>query len=223
MIRALPLLFALLLASSTLRAELFTADTATTADQLVQRWEGALARLATADWVRAPFLEKRHFAIRKAPTLLKGDLVLSQADGLSLHYADAHLTGWDYVIIDSSGLLLRDLRGKELTPPGDPRGASGQGILLDVLRLDLARLAADFDLFAEGPADAWRIGLLPRAKTAGRAVGRVILEGRGQTITRLVLDRPGVQSVEIKIGAPELGRAATAEELQRRFRGPAAE
>ncbi len=213
---------ALLLAALPLRAELFTPETAVAPAALAARWDGVLGELARADWVRAPFREKRRFAIRKAPTILAGDLVLSRTHGLSLHYSSTAVTGWDLVIVDEQGLLLRDARGKELVPPGDPRAAGGQRALLDILRLDLDRLAAEFDLFAEGERAAWRLGLRARTTEARRAAVRVIIEGNAAAITRIVLDKPGAQEVEIEIGTPTVGAAADPDELRARFRRPAA-
>ena len=219
----LPLTLLLLVAPLAAQAGLFDAENRIELPALRTQWDGLLGRLAATDWVRAPFTEKRYFSVRRMPVVLKGDLIVSREQGLSLHYDSAAITGWSCVIVDQAGLLLRDEHGKELIPPGDPRVANAQRILLNVLQLDLPPLAEAFEFRATGTAGDWQIGLLPRTADARRAATSVTLAGAGVNLQRIVLERTATQRVEIEIGTPEIGRAAVAAELQARFRHPTAE
>jgi len=217
------LLLALLLAPLAGRAGLFDPENRIELPALRAQWDGLLGRMAATDWVRTPFTEKRYFSVRRMPVVLKGDLIVSRQHGLSLHYDSAAITGWSYVIVDSAGLLLRDDQGRELTPPGDPRAAGPQRLLLNVLQLDLPQLAEAFEFRATGTADAWQLGLLPRTADARRAATSVTLAGAGVNLQRIVLERTAAQRVEIEIGTAALGRAADPAELQARFRRPGGE
>ena len=205
------LLLALLLAPLAGRAGLFDPENRIELPALRAQWDGLLGRMAATDWVRTPFTEKRYFSVRRMPVVLKGDLIVSRQHGLSLHYDSAAITGWSYVIVDSAGLLLRDDQGRELTPPGDPRAAGPQRLLLNVLQLDLPQLAEAFEFRATGTADA------------RRAATSVTLAGAGVNLQRIVLERTAAQRVEIEIGTAALGRAADPAELQARFRRPGGE
>src|SRR6185436_10874432 len=80
-------------------------------------WRELGERFARRTDTTADFEERRFFPFRKEPTVLKGEVRVSPARGLSLHYtAPEERT----MIIDERGMVLREGSGRE-SPPPDPR------------------------------------------------------------------------------------------------------
>jgi glycosyltransferase involved in cell wall biosynthesis len=162
----------------------------------------------------ANFTERRFFPFKRDPVVLKGEARVSATRGLSLHYmAPEQRT----VILDSRGMLVRTAAGDNV-PPADPRADGANRALLNILSMDLAALAGDFEPHGQRTGSAWTIALLPRAESLRRAVSRIAASGEGATIRRIEIDRGDRPAVEITIEAPLPRSGFTEEELKQWFR-----
>jgi glycosyltransferase involved in cell wall biosynthesis len=164
--------------------------------------------------VTAGFTERRFFPFKKEPVELTGEVRVSAARGLSLHYtAPEERT----VILDAQGVLVRAAAG-EKAPPADPRAAAANDALRHVLRFDLAALEKDFALYGQrGPA-SWTLALVPRTETLRRSVGQITVAGEAATIRHIEIRRSAKQAIEILIEPPRPPAEFTIDEVKRYFR-----
>lgn len=177
-------------------------------------WSDLVAAFSHNPDVTADFSELRKFPFKKDPVELKGEVRVSAAHGLSLHY----LTPEDRtVILDATGVLVRAPTG-EKAAPSDPRAAAANEALLHVLQFDFAALEKDFELYGERTAGNWNLTLVPRTETLRRSVGRISVRGEAATIRHIEIRRTATQAIEIAIAAPRPAAAFTPEELKRFFR-----
>ena len=177
-------------------------------------WRDVLAGLDQRVTVDAPFEEHRWFPFRKKPVVLKGDVRIDAAQGLSLHYREPQES---VVIIDGQGMLLRR-GGHDTTPPADARASATNAVLLHILRFDFASLAASFELYGRRAERAWTLALVPRADELRRTLGAIIVSGEADLVRRIELRHSAAQRVEIFVGDPRPPAPFTAEELRRFFR-----
>jgi glycosyltransferase involved in cell wall biosynthesis len=177
-------------------------------------WRDVLAGLDQRSTVEAPFEEHRWFPFHKKPVVLKGEVRIDAARGLSLQYREPKES---LVIIDRQGMLLRQ-GGRETTPPADARAGAANEALLHILRFDFASLAAGFELYGRRTDQAWTLALVPRAEDLRRTLGAIIVSGEADLVRRIELRRSAVQRVEIFVGDPRPTAPFTAEELHRFFR-----
>jgi glycosyltransferase involved in cell wall biosynthesis len=176
-------------------------------------WTDLITAFANNPDITADFTEQRFFPFKKEPVELRGEVRVSAARGLSLHYtAPDERT----VILDDRGVLIRAPAG-EKAPPADPRAAAANAALLNILRFDVVALEQDFELYGKREDTAWTLGLVPRTDALRRSVGRITVEGAGAAISRIEIRRTAKQAIIIRIGAPQAG-AFAAEELKRFFR-----
>ncbi len=177
-------------------------------------WRDLLAQVEHRPDGVADFEERRYFAFKSQPTVLKGEARVSSAHGLSLRYSapPEHL-----VIIDSHGILLRE-GGRDTTPPSDPRATAANTALLHLLQFDLGSLATDFETYGERSDDTWTIALIPRDDSIRRSLGQITVSGEKATVRRIEMRRSLTQRVEILIAPPQTAVPFTAEELRRFFR-----
>lgn len=177
-------------------------------------WADLTGAFADHPDITADFTEHRQFSFRSKPVGLRGEVRVSARRGLSLHYtAPAEST----VILDDQGLLVR-AAGGEKAPPPDPRAAAANGALRHLLRLDLAALEKDFELYGQRAGPAWTLTLVPRTDSLRRGVGRITAAGEAATIRRIEIRRSAKQSVIIAIDPPRPPAAFTEDELRRFFR-----
>jgi hypothetical protein len=176
-------------------------------------WRDLIAAFATNSDITADFTEQRFFPFKKAPVVLQGEVRVSSARGLSLHYRSPDERT---VILDDQGVLIRAPAG-EKAPPPDPRAAAANAALLNILRFDLAALEQDFELYGSRDVTAWTLGLVPRTDALRRSVGRISVQGGGAAINRIEIRRTERQAIIIRIGAPRPGAFAP-EELKQFFR-----
>ena len=164
--------------------------------------------------VIADFTELRRFSFKKTPTVLKGEVRVSDEHGLSLHYLEPE----DQIVInDEQGVLIRTSNG-DRRPPSDPQAAAANLALLSVLRLDLRPLAEKFELYGRRTGPAWALVLVPRAEDLRRTLGQITVEGEATAVRRIEFRRSLTQRVEILVEPPRSLAAFGADELRRFFR-----
>jgi hypothetical protein len=177
-------------------------------------WSDLVTAFAHNPDTAADFTERRFFPFKKGPVELKGEVRVSVAHGLSLHYTapEEHT-----VILDAQGMLLRAAAG-EKAPPADLRAGAVNNALLHVLRFDFPALERDFELYGQRDGAAWTLALVPRTDALRRSVGRITVTGEAATVRHIELRRTATQSIEIIVEPPRPPAAFAAEELKRFFR-----
>jgi len=177
-------------------------------------WSDLIDAFAHNPDIAADFTERRFFSFKKEPVDLKGEVRVSVARGLSLHYtAPEERT----VILDAHGVLIRAAAGDN-GPPADPRAAAANDALLHILRFDFGVLEKDFELYGQRNGAAWTIALVPRTESQRRTIGRITVSGETATVRQIELRRSARQRIEISIDPPRPAAVFTAEELKRFFR-----
>ncbi len=177
-------------------------------------WSDLVEAFARQPDTTAGFTERRRFPFKKEPVELQGEVRVSNAHGLSLHYtAPDERT----VILDAQGMLIRAPAG-EKSPPADPRATAANEALRHILRFEFPALEKDFELYGQRAGGDWTLALVPRTNTLRRSIGRITVTGQAATIRRIELRRSAKQVIEILIAAPRAQAAFTAEELKRFFR-----
>ncbi len=177
-------------------------------------WQDLTAVFAGQTDVTADFAEHRHFAFRPQAVELTGEVRISAAHGLSLHYLTPEVRT---VILDAHGMLMRTPSGK-VTATTDPRAEGAKTALLQILRLDLAALVRGYELYGERHDRAWTLDLVPRPETSHRGLIRITVDGEAAAIRRIVLHRSAKNAIEILIAPPRPPAAFTSHDLQCFFR-----
>ncbi len=177
-------------------------------------WSDLVGAFAQRPDTTADFIERRRFPFRKEPVELRGEVRISPARGLSLHYTTPEERT---VILDEQGMLMRAPAG-EKAAPADPRATAANEALRHILRFEFAALEQDFELYGERAGNEWRLTLVPRTDTLRRSIGRITVIGDTATITRIELRRTAKQFIEILIAPPRAPAAFTPEELKTYFR-----
>ncbi len=177
-------------------------------------WRDLVETFSHQSDVTTDFVEQRFFAFRKQPVTLKGEVRVSGAHGLSLHYTEPDERT---IILDAQGLLLRAAAG-EKTPPPDPRARAVNDALLHILRFDFPALEKDFALYGERDGPKWTLVLTARTDLLRRAIGEITVAGEAGAVYRIELRHSAKQYIEILMAAPRSRAAFTSEELKRYFR-----
>ncbi len=177
-------------------------------------WNDVAAVFAQQPDITADFTELRHFSFKSQPVRLTGEVRVSTTHGLSLRYLKP---GERTVILDAQGVLIRAPAG-EKAAPADPRAAGAHAALLNILRLDLAALARDFELYGQRDGEAWTLVLVPHTAALRRSLARIAVDGAAGAIHRIVLRRSAKHAIEILIAPPRPSVAFTDAELQCYFR-----
>lgn len=176
-------------------------------------WRDLAGAFAQQPDTIASFEERRHFPFRAEPVVLHGEVRVSRARGLSLHYRSPEER---IIIIDAEGMALRDATG-QTRPPPDPRASGAQAALRHILRFDFAALAADHDLYGRRDGATWELALVPHARAVRDAIGEIRVSGRNTVVHRIELRRSARQHIDILLDAPRPG-AFGAEDVRRFFR-----
>jgi hypothetical protein len=176
-------------------------------------WRDLVAQFAQQPDGMAEFEERRFFPFRKEPVVLRGEVRVSRARGLSLHYTTPEERT---VVVDQQGMLVRD--GVGATSPPDPRGAAGVAALVHILRFDFAALEKDFESYGRRDGAAWSLVLVPRADTVRRAMGNIHVSGDGGVVQTIELRRSAKQHIDIAMSAFRSPVTFSAEDVKRYFR-----
>lgn len=177
-------------------------------------WNDLVETFAHQPDTTADFTERRQFPFKKDPVELQGEVRVSVAHGLSLHYTvpEDHI-----VILDEQGMLMR-ARAGEKAAPADPRATAANEALRHILRFEFTALEKDFELYGQRDGIAWSLALVPRTTALRGSIGRITVTGEAAAIRRIELRRSAKQAVEILIAPPRPPAAFTTEELKKYFR-----
>lgn len=177
-------------------------------------WSDLIGAFARQPDTAADFTERRQFPFKKDPVELAGEVRVSAARGLSLHYTSPEERT---VILDAQGMLIR-ARAGEKSPPADPRATAANAALRHILRFEFAALEPDFELYGRRDGANWSLALVPRTAALRRNIGRITVTGNAAAVRRIELRRSAKQCIEIRLAPPRPFAAFTAEELKTYFR-----
>ncbi len=177
-------------------------------------WADLVEAFAHQPDTTADFTERRQFPFKQDPVELRGEVRVSAARGLSLHYTSPDERT---VILDEQGMLIR-ARAGEKVPPADPRATAANEALRHILRFEFTALEKDFELYGRRDGPDWTLALVPRTDTLRRSLGRITVSGEAVAIRRIELRRSAKQVIEILLAPPRPPGAFSAEELKTYFR-----
>jgi len=178
-------------------------------------WQPLFTALAAQGSVWSTFTEQRWFLFRRTPIVLKGDLRISPARGLSLHYQEPDVRT---IIADDKGLAVRDAQGRLREVPPDPRVTGPTTALLPIMRFDLRALEERFEVHAARNGGAWRLDFVSRDPALVRALGTVVVSGEDTNVRALEFRHSAKERVEILIGDVKTGVDFSPEEQRKFFR-----
>ncbi len=176
-------------------------------------WRDLVAKFAQQPDTLADFEEQRFFPFRRDPVVLRGEVRVSQARGLSLRYTAPEER---VMILDTAGVLVRDAAGQQAPP--DVRAAAANRALLHVLRLDFAALEKDFEVYGRRDDYAWSLALVPRDEGLRRSIGNIFVSGEATSVRTIALRRCAKQHIDSVITTPRATAAFSADEVKKYFR-----
>jgi hypothetical protein len=179
-----------------------------------ETWSTLFASLADKQPIESAFTETRRFTFKKNVVRLAGVMRYVRGNGLSLHYAQPQERT---LVVDDSGIVLRDGRGREREMRPDRRGAPDSAALLHILGFDLEAIAANFAVRGARVDDLWWLEFTPLDAESG-AAGTVHVTGEGESVRFIAFAPQAGQQVQIAIGETRTGVAFSEDELRRWFR-----
>jgi hypothetical protein len=194
----LRIIFLLLAGLTVARAEELPvgADTLLTDPARDPAWSDLFARLAPDQARQSQFEERRYFPFRKTPVVLKGEIRIMPARGLSLRYLEPEHR---VLIVDAQGLLMRDEEGHERAAPSDSRAQAITSALVSVLRFDLPTLVKSFAVHGRRDGAAWTLAFVPLEPSLAELIGVLAVSGQDTRLDRIELVKSPNQRIEILI------------------------
>jgi hypothetical protein len=149
--------------------------------------------------VGGAFTESRTFPFKKTATILTGTTAFAPGKGLVLHYATPQERT---ILLVSKGLIEQDATGRHLRQlPAQYEN------MLALYDLNLAALAADFDIFFTSAGEAWTLRLEQNEKSVKAGKQRsvkidrmtIVLKGRAGAVEVLEIVKPGAIAIAIQM------------------------
>ena len=159
-------------------------------------WRELFTELSKPKNRTSRFEERRTFAFRDKPVVLKGEIRIHPQRGLSLSYSGpkAHV-----LIIDEKGVLMRDERGRERSAPDDSRARAATSALASILRFDLAALEKQFVIHGLREGDGWTLGFVPRDASLTNVLGTIVVHGKAAALDKIEMLKSDQERIEILI------------------------
>ncbi|MDB6094447.1 MAG: hypothetical protein JWM32_2009 [Verrucomicrobia bacterium] len=178
-------------------------------------WADLFAQLAPNRARQSQFEERRYFPFRKTPVVLKGEIRIVPARGLSLRYLEPEHR---ILIVDARGLLMRDDEGRERAAPADSRAQAITSALVSVLRFDLPALEKSFAVHGRRDGAAWTLAFVPLEPTLSEFVGVLAVSGQNGRLDRIEMVKSPTQRIEITITGTRENVIFPGDVLERFFR-----
>jgi hypothetical protein len=142
--------------------------------------------LREAKCIRAAFTEEKVIKVLKRPLASSGTLIFSSKWGL---YRAAKQPFVQELLVNTAGIAQRDANGKieKLDVEKAPLAKGVIDAFLLVFSGDDKALAADFDLFFDGEAADWTLGLVPKKKPLSQFIASLIVTGKKGVLESLVV------------------------------------
>lgn len=158
------------------------------------QWSALFKHLATPKARVSQFEERRHFPFREKPVVLTGEIRILPGHGLSLSYLQPKP---QILIVDASGILMRDDRGRQRAAPADSRAQAATSALFQILQFDLAALHENFTVHGARDGATWTLSFVPRDASLGSLIGTVVVKGHEQQLDHIDLTKADNQRIEI--------------------------
>jgi len=184
--------------------------------QLPEEWIALLDHLRSNTPLRAEFSEERTLSVRKKPILAEGTLRLISNGAISLHYPDA--TDPTTLTIDTDGIALREGQGKWRSIPQRAKARAFLRTIAALLALDLTALDEDYMIDGRKTPERWCLMMDPRPDRKSSKLGRLVVEGTPDQVSRIELNLESNQKIEITILQVEPRVTWTPDEFARFFR-----
>jgi hypothetical protein len=178
-------------------------------------WSQLFAELGKPSNRYSKFEERRYFPFREKPVVLKGEIRIVPKRGLSLSYSGDKPY---VVIIDQTGVLMRDERGRERSAPDDSRARAVTSALSHVLRFDLAELEKQFVVHGMREGEEWTLGFAPKDPSLANSLGSIIVHGQQTKLDRIEIVKSDEQRIEITLTDSQSDVIFAMDVLQRFFR-----
>jgi hypothetical protein len=141
--------------------------------------------------LQAEFTQERRLAALPVPLRARGEVLLSREMGVRWHQQQPFgMTLW---LTDTA--MLQQLDGEAVQPlsdAGDPRMQAFQRLLRDLLLVDLAALADDFQITSlPASGSSWQLQLVPKTAPLNLLFSHFELSGSQVVETLHLLDRDG--------------------------------
>ena len=178
-------------------------------------WGKLFLQLAPNKSRQSQFEERRYFPFRKTPVVLKGEIRIIPERGLSLRYTSPDSR---VLIMDSTGLLMRDDEGHERAAPADSRAQAVTSAMVSVLRFDLPALEHLFAVHGKRDGDKWVLAFVPISPTLADLIGVLAVTGSEGRIEKIEMVKTPTQRIEILISHTRENVIFPGDVLQRFFR-----
>ena len=159
-------------------------------------WRDLFTQLAASKTRQSRFEERRYFPFRSAPVVLKGEIRIVPARGLSLRYLEPERR---VLIVDGQGLLMRDDEGRERAAASDSRAQAVTSALVSILRFDLPALQKSFVMHGRRDGAAWQLAFVPRDPALAELIGTLWVNGEQTRLDRIEMTKGASQRFEILI------------------------
>lgn len=178
-------------------------------------WADLFSQLAASKTRQSQFEERRYFPYRSKPVLLKGEIRIDPARGLSLRYTEPEPR---ILIVDAKGLLMRDDDGHERAAPSDSRAQAVTSALVSVLRFDLTALEKSFVMYGQRDGKSWKLGFVPRDPALAGMIGTLLVSGEESRLRQIEMTKSATQRIEIRISGTRENVLFPGDVIQRFFR-----
>lgn len=142
-----------------------------------------LKRFSEVHTLTAKFIEEKSIALLQRPLQSSGRVIYDRSLGVARVVDTPHAS----TILLLPGRLVSIQNGRRSQIPVTESMSGLVDAFRDLLRGDLQRLEATFEVGAETQGDLWSVSLSPRSANARRAITLIRLMGRGLVIESLAV------------------------------------
>jgi hypothetical protein len=174
-----------------------------------------LARFRALPGLEARFHEVKKLALLKAPLISEGTIHYAPPDRLARQTTRPAVSA---LIVDAREVRFGDAEGSRSIPlEGNPVVRLFVDAFVKVLAGDRGALERIFAIELRGSVRGWAMTLSPRLAPMTEVIERIVLEGRGAVLSRMVIrEKEGDETVTI-FSSVDIERHYTAEEKARVF------
>jgi len=181
--------------------------------------DALMARLAAMPGVYARFTEEKTIGLLAKPLVNHGTLHY-MPPGRLLRTVDAPYHS-QVLLIDDAIWLREGGASERIDLSSQPAARSFVGSFRALLAGDREALAEHFELRLQTDADeAWTLELRPRTKGMARIVTKMRIHGRGEVVTRLVIEEASGDVSDTRFFEVDPERRYPADEAVRLFKPP---
>ncbi len=174
-----------------------------------------LARFRALPGLEARFHEVKKLALLKAPLISEGTIHFLPPDHLARQTISPAPS---MLIVDAQQVRFVDAEGSQSIPlEGNPVARLFVDAFLKVLAGDRGALERIFAIELRASAGGWTMTLLPRLAPMTEVIERIVLEGRGAVVSKMVVREKDGDETVTTYSSVDVERRYTAEERARVF------